>query len=278
MKSKAIIWINWGTSQQPLLRRSTASAAQYVDADLFVISDNDLHLHESVQVIHYSYLEEGYARKAEALARVVPKGYQTYLFLDADTVVLEDISLGFDKAKEFDIAIAIAPTYLLDEYHRTSEVLELEELDSRGQLLFNTGVIFFSNRTLNSGLFGKWLELTQAHHSTMRGDQEMLTIAMELLMINPYVLSKSYNTRGRFETIIGTTRIWHQRSPVPEQINGFDKAYPPRILARGRLTNLRLKDTYGGTLRFLRLNVYKLKTKTGRAHVAREIFRRRKIY
>ena len=29
----------------------------------------------------------------------IPEGYDSYLFLDSDTVVLGDISLGFEKAK-----------------------------------------------------------------------------------------------------------------------------------------------------------------------------------
>lgn len=276
MKSRAIIWVNWGKSQESLLQRSTVSAAQFVEADQFVISDSPLNLDESVTVLAHTYRTEGFARKAEALAKVVPQGYQTYLYLDSDTLVLEDISLGFDKAQQFNIAIAAAPTYLLDEYHRTSEILDLEEISSRGQLLFNTGVIFFSSRTLNSGLFEKWVELTQVHRAVMRGDQEMLTIAMDLLGVNPYVLSKSYNTRGRFETIIGKTRIWHQRSTAPEKINQYDKPYPPRILARGKISYLRLKDTYGGGYRFLHQNLRGLKRPKSAFHVLKETFKRKK--
>lgn len=210
------------------------------------------------------------------MARALPAGYTTYLFLDADTVVLDDISFGFEKAKRFGIAVAAAPTYLLDEYHRTSEILDKESIGRESQLMYNTGVIFFSRDILECGIFEEWLSLTEVHHSTMRGDQEILTIALELRNINPYVLSKSYNTRGRFDTIIGKTRIWHQKSPVPAALNQYEKAYPPRILARGKIANLRLKDTYGGWFRFLRLNLHSMTSPKTALNLLREILSPRK--
>lgn len=277
LMNKAVIYVNWGTSQVPLLRRSIASVQRFVDADLFVISDCTLNLPKNVRVLPYQYDLDGFARKAEAMANAVPGGYETYLLLDADTVILGDISLGFEKARKFGIALSVAPTYSLDDYHRAPEILSAEGLDLRGQLLFNTGAVFFSNEMLKSALFEKWFKLSQLHQEIMRGDQEMLTIAMELLMVNPYVLSKSFNTRGRYEIVIGKTRIWHQRSPVPLGINDFEKPYPPRILARGRLITLRLKDTYGGTFRFLRMNFHKGKTLKALLGLTVELFRRRRI-
>ena len=276
MKDRAVIWVNWGTSQERLLQRSTKSAEAHTNADFFIISDSDLHLPESVRRIPFQFSSEGFARKAEALARAIPRGYSTYLFLDADTVVLDDISFGFEQATRFGIAIAAAPTYLLDEYHRTADILATEKITRRGQLLFNTGVFFFSHEILESGLFGKWLKLAEVHRLTMRGDQELLTIALDLRNINPYVLSKSYNTRGRYDLIIGKTRIWHQRSAVPAGINEYEKAYPPRILARGRITNLRLKDTYGGWFRFLRFNLHSITTPMSALNLLREILIPRK--
>jgi hypothetical protein len=276
MKDRAVIWVNWGTSEELMLQRSTKSAEAHTNADFFVISDSELHLPESVKRIPHQFSSRGFARKAEALAHAVPGGYSTYLFLDADTVVLDDISFGFEQAKRFGIAIAAAPTYLLDEYHRTAEILEKEGIGAHGQLLFSTGVFFFSHEILESGLFDAWLKLTEVHQLTMRGDQELLTVALELRNINPYVLSKSYNTRGRYDTIIGKTRIWHQKSPVPAEINQYEKAYPPRILARGKIANLRLKDTYGGWFRYLRLNIHSITSPKSALNLLREILSSRK--
>jgi hypothetical protein len=255
MRKNAVVWVNWGNSQGELLRRSIASVESNIDADLFLISDVAIDLPPAVKTVLFSFQESGYSKKPEALAKALPAGYDTYLFLDADTVVLRDVSLGFDKAAKFGIALAPAPTYSLDEYHLTGTILERESVPLAGQLLYNSGVMFFSNRIHKTGLLERWLELCQKHQNVMRGDQEMLTIAMEILGINPYCLSKSYNTRGRYEPIIGTTRIWHQRSAVPPKINDFGTPYPPRILARGRLMQLRLKDTYGGGLMFFRRNL-----------------------
>ena len=103
----------------------------------------------------------------------------------------------------------------------------------------------------------------------------MLTIAMEILGVNPYTLSKSYNTRGRYEPIIGTTRIWHQRSVVPAKINDFATPYPPRMLERGNMFELRLKDTYGGGLRFFIRNIHLLSRLKSAQFLLKKSFERR---
>lgn len=92
MKDRAVIWVNWGTSEELMLQRSTKSAEVHTNADFFVISDSELHLPESVKRIPHQFSSHGFARKAEALAHAVPGGYSTYLFLDADTACSNDDS------------------------------------------------------------------------------------------------------------------------------------------------------------------------------------------
>ena len=275
---RAVVWVNWGNSQQTLLTRSIDSAKRHIDADFFVVSDTALALPSDVTLLHFDYRTRGFTRKAEVLSTALPAGYTVYLFLDADTVVLDSVECGFQKAENFGLALSGAPTYLLDEYHRTSEILVAAGLEPHGQLMFNSGVMFFSNKALESGVFDTWLKLCEKHSSKMRGDQEILTIAIEAMKFNPWVLSKSYNTRGRYEVIIGRTRIWHQRSAVPEHINSYQNPYPPRLLARGKLRELSLKDTYGGTFRFLRANLHRLTTPARLLGFARQAFWKRNSF
>ena len=277
MPKQAVIWVNWGRSQENLLQRSIDSVELNVPADLHLITDTWLNLRGPLQIRQIAYKERGFTRKPEALLRALPPGYETYLFLDADTVVLGDVTLGFEKAALFDIALAPAPTYSLDTYHRTGEIMSRESIPQAGQLLYNSGVIFFSSKIVEKGLFHEWLELCQKYSEAMRGDQEMLTLAMEMAAVNPYTLSKSYNTRGRFEPIIGSTRIWHQRSDVPRTLNYGSPGYPPRMLARGRLIKLRLKDTYGGGFRFLVANASLIKRPRNWKWLVKELFQSRNL-
>jgi len=85
--------------------------------DLILITDEDTDLnsleYNFSEVIKASFETVGLLRKAE-LIKFLPNTYDTYLFLDSDTVVFEDISLGFQMADKFKIAASPAPHYSLD--------------------------------------------------------------------------------------------------------------------------------------------------------------------
>lgn len=177
-----------------------------------------------------------YLRKIEALVRFSPSGFDVVLYLDNDVKVLGDISLLFDKAQEFGLALAIAPTYLLDHYHDFSRVLLEEKVAPRGQLQYNSGVIAYSPGTRVSKLFQEWLRLAHQYSENTLYDQVFLSLALEKNGFQPYVLSKNYNLRGRLEPVIGEVRVWHSRLPVPENLNAFsNRHFPPRLLAKGRI-------------------------------------------
>ena len=138
-----------------------------------------------------------------------------------------------------------------DEYHETDQILVEEGISASGQLLFNSGVIFYVNSQPVEQVFRLWMSLCKKYENVLKGDQEALTIAMEILDFNPYVLTKSYNLRGIYEPVLGKTRIWHARLSPPGELNHYSKAYPPRLLAKSRIRNLQRFETHDGFLRYL---------------------------
>ena len=62
-------------------------------------------------------------RKPEALSQIVPDGHSVPLFLDSDTVVLDNIDFGFEQATKHGLAISIASNYSLADYYGTSAVM-----------------------------------------------------------------------------------------------------------------------------------------------------------
>jgi hypothetical protein len=121
-----------------------------------------------------------------------------------------------------------APLYSIDYFLGFDEILEVENIQPEGQLLYNSGVIFFKNSYRIKQLFYKWKDLAQKYAHSKHGDQPFLTLAIEQLNFNPYTLSRSYNYRGIGEYIIGPVRIWHSRGTIPENINVNVNLWPPR--------------------------------------------------
>lgn len=250
VKGRVVFWVAWGEQAVAEVGRSFASIRDHLDATYFLVT-SDAHIsYEGLEVLRYDFATEGFFRKAEVFDLNLFVGASEVLFLDSDTVVLSSVEFGFEKARKFGIAIAPAPTYLLDEYRDTSSVLRAEGIQRAGQLLLNSGVVFFKPSAQVQEVFRLWLALCEKYSHALKGDQEALTIAMEVLDFNPYILSKSYNLRGIFEPVIGTTRIWHARQAPPENLNVYQAPYPPRLLAKFRLRDIRRKETHNDSMRY----------------------------
>lgn len=187
-----------------------------------------------VTVKQVEFANEGFARKVELLEHL-PSGYDSYLFLDSDTTVLDDISLGFDQAERHGLALAPAPHYSLDHFWGFAGIMRAEGVVPRGQLQFNTGVMFVSLTERTRTVLELWRDLAEKHWSTLQNDQPYLTLALEKLGVVPYVLSISYNYRAFGEPISGVVRVWHSHGALPEDLNEFEAAWPPRRAVPGRV-------------------------------------------
>src|SRR5262249_54446267 len=140
---------------------------------------------------------------------LLPVEYDSFLFLDADTHILLDITMGFEKAEIYGIAAAQATAYSLEHSGEFSKVLDEFGFCSNDTLSYNSGVIFFTRLPAAWQCLKKWHELCQLAKDPSLTDQCYLTLALELLGFNPYTLSISYNYRNFGDLAHGRIRIWH---------------------------------------------------------------------
>lgn len=226
---RAIVFMAWGEKYVSTIRE-LIQASQLPDYPLFLVTDEDtpvIGFGTRLQVIRTQFELHGKARKCE-LYRHLPEGFDSILFLDVDIRILGDISLGFEKAERHGIAMAQAAHYSLDHFKGFSRIMRLEGVEPRGQLLYNSGVIFFSLKPDVREVFELWMKLGLKHPDAPWGDQTYLTLAMELLDFLPYTLSTGYNHRAFGELISGEIRIWHSYKPVPDNVNDLNPEFPRR--------------------------------------------------
>jgi hypothetical protein len=227
MKQRAVLFIAWGTPYVAAVQQCI-DESQLPDHQVVVMTDMESDtssLAPSVRVIRHPFAFPGKERKLEALV-ALPDEFETVLFLDTDTRVLDDISLGFDQAERHGMALAPAPHYSLADFRTFRVAMEMEGLEPRGQLVYNTGVIFFAaDRPEVRALFALAMDLIRKHGRTAWGDQPYVSLAMELLGFNPYTLTPSFNYRGFGELLSGSIRIWHSNSPMPPDANVVDPGY-----------------------------------------------------
>ena len=198
------------------------------DYPVFVVTDNATDtsaLPKDVEIIRLVFGLLGKARKAEFFVRL-PEKINTALFIDADTRIVDDISLGFEKAEKHGIAIAPAPHYSLADFRDFRQIMIAEGVRPLGQIIYNTGVIFATPfRREVREVFDLTLKLAQKYQDRVWNEQPYLTLAMELLGFNPYTLSPSFNHRGFGELLSGSIRIWHSYEPLPSNAASLEKGY-----------------------------------------------------
>ena len=167
----------------------------------------------------------------------LPADDRVYVFLDTDTRVLRSLDFAFEKAEQHGIAVATAPHYNLSEFWGFGRVLDTIGVGRADQNQYNTGVIFFRNAPVTQRVFDRWRQLCQDFGYLYENDQPYFSLALEQEGILPYVLSSLYNFRGGFfEKQVGKVRIWHDTSPVPEDVNLGRPAWPPRFYSKPEQT------------------------------------------
>ena len=227
MARRDIVFIAWGERHIQDAARCVASPG-FPPYPVTLITDlatpTDA-LPPRVQVVRHPFVLPGKERKAEALADL-PKEWETVLFLDTDTRVLLDVSLGFDKAEQHGVAMAPAPHYSLGDFRAFSAFMRRRGVEPRGQLIYNSGVLFLSlhfpgvRRVLDDAL-----ALARLEPQAQWGDQAHLTLAMEMAGFNPYTLSPSFNHRGFGELVSGDVRVWHSASELPADAHRLTPGY-----------------------------------------------------
>lgn len=222
---RAIVFLAWGEKAINAIVRCLNDSF-LIPYPIYLITDTETNtsaLPDHVSIVITTFTIAGNRRK-NALIRDLPPDLETVLFLDADTIVLDDVSLGFDMAEKFGIAMAPAPHYSLSHFRNFGSIMQKEGIQPRGQIVYNSGVIFLSLKHPKvRPIFNQALSLAEKYVDTPWGDQPFLSLAMEMLDFHPYTLSPSFNHRAFGEIISGSIRIWHSYSTVPE--NAIDLEY-----------------------------------------------------
>jgi hypothetical protein len=225
--NRAIVFFAWGTDYVERVA-ACIRESRLPDYPIVVVTDTETiasGLPSSAEVVRLVFELSGKARKAEFFGSVQEK-FGTTLFLDADTRVIDDVSLGFEKAEKHGIAIAPAPHYSLADFRDFRQIMTEEGVQPLGQMVYNTGVIFATpHRPDVRAVFDRTLALAQKYRDRPWNEQPYLSLAMELLSFNPYTLSPSFNHRGFGELISGSIRIWHSYEPLPGNAASLEKGY-----------------------------------------------------
>lgn len=234
--NRAIVFLAWGAKHIELVA-DCIRESRLPDYPRFLMTDEETQvdgLPKDVEVVRLNPKLSGKARKTEFFHHL-PAQIQTALLLDVDTRVIDDISLGFEKAEKHGIAIVPAPHYSLADFRDFREVMRKEGVTPRGQMIYNSGVMFYMpDRPDVRGVFDLTLSLARKYANRVWSDQTYLSLAIELQGFNPYCLSPSFNYRGFGELISGSIRVWHSYESLPKNAGSLEKGYLHRY-EKGKL-------------------------------------------
>jgi hypothetical protein len=154
--------------------------------------------------------------------------FEETLFLDIDTVVLGNLNFGFEKAKQFGIALSICEAPWAKRYKKIFTGEEVE---------YNTGVIFFTKKQAKV-IFDTWKDLVSIVDSSImsideRGstkmpanDQGAFALAIEQTGFNPFILPLNWNFRPFWQaSFFGPIKIWHDYVDPPPFFNELASYY-----------------------------------------------------
>jgi hypothetical protein len=155
-----------------------------------------------------------YSRQRAFVYHLSP--WEQTLYLDADTVVLGDLSFGFEMAHKHGIALAIAPACFLKHHWQLEHNGFPEDLPE-----YNAGVIFLDRR--HPGMQNFWQQVQEelrdfsSYQNPPGNDQPALSLLLYRKGINPYVLPQNWNLRTEYgmRAGFGPVKIWHSRQPIP---------------------------------------------------------------
>jgi hypothetical protein len=239
--NRAVIYYFWGSRYLEEAIHSAGYVREFLPYPRVVITDETT---ASLigkdapfeQVVTVERPPEGSLLAKARLYEALPVEYDSFVFLDTDTTVIGDITFGFEMAEHYGIAACMAPHYSLDNFWGFGRIMKALGVPRVSQLQYNTGVLFFVRRPEVEQVMRRWAELalTVGPQTGYKSDQPFFTLALESLRFNPYTLSPAYNYRDHGELASGIVRIWHSRSPVPQDVNEIHGAWPLRRFREGQ--------------------------------------------
>lgn len=204
---RGIVYVYWGDKIRGELERSRRSLAEW---------HPELPVHEIRLPDNASLLDK------PAMFERSP--FESTLFLDTDTVVLDRLDFGFEKAERHGLACCICESPWARRFG-----------DLHGDIVeYNTGVLFFTHAA--RPVFERWETVGRTVDSSIlfhvgnelrrmsNNDQAGFAVAIEETGFNPYVLPLNWNLRPAWQrAFAGPVKIWHDRGEVPESLLAWNE-------------------------------------------------------
>lgn len=225
MSNRGVLYMIWGPERQPVLDRSIASLKR---------------VHPELPY-HIERLPEG-ATLLDKAVMADRSPFESTLFLDVDTVVLDRLDFGFQQAERVGLACSICECPWARRYGG---------LKDRGDLLeYNTGVLFFTpksrpvfdawkaHRTMDSSIRFFPLGSDQLHVMASN-DQGPFAAAIDSTGFVPFILPLNYNFRPAWHrSFFGPLKIWHDYREPPAGIDQHNAAQstPDSVIAYAQMT------------------------------------------
>jgi hypothetical protein len=212
--SRGVLYMTWGDGVEGVLQRSIASLKK-------------IHPELPYHVLRAPAAEPFFGlMQKTGMLDLSP--FDETLFLDADTVVLDRLDYGFEKARRFDLACCICEVPWAARYLGLGDQPDMIE--------YNTGVLFFSKKA--KPVFDAWGRLAKEVDATIyfrRGGRQMrmpfndqcgFAAAVEEAGISPFVLPLNWNLRAAVvDRFFGPIKIWHSYDDVPPELAELGEKY-----------------------------------------------------
>lgn len=218
--TRGVLYVKWGRLLDRMLERSIRSL-QAVHPEL------PHHVHELPATARLT--------DKSRLAELSP--FDQTVYLDADTIVLDDLSYGFAKAEQFGLACSICECPYARRYGLSGDLVE-----------YNTGVLFFTRRA--APILNEWpryaaeydgvipFQLDGRPVRTSPNDQAGFAKAVEESGVAPFVLPQNWNFRPQWQrSFFGPIKVWHDYQDVPPAIRAFndEQRRPGAAIRYGKL-------------------------------------------
>lgn len=121
--------------------------------------------------------------------------FDTTCYVDSDTYVMDDLTLGFELAEQYKVCLIISPGMVF--HYQDKEYVH-----------YNGGVCFFSGK--QPELQRKIIEIApEIFNSGHEGDEAVLGIALRRLNMNPAVLPEVFNFSRKGQIHPRPIKIYH---------------------------------------------------------------------
>lgn len=155
--------------------------------------------------------------------------FEKTIYIDCDTIIMNEIDDGFKFLNYFDIAIRLNP------YPQTregkAEIKILEDLSVRDCPHWNSGVIFFSNSAQTQDFFKEW----NASFLDLRNRYDQVSLVKTIFMNNSKVLSLPSRWNAS-DPILGR-RKWRKSTKIFHYATNISNSLKRKLIKEAKIYN-----------------------------------------